>query len=119
MCGTLFFLRYSCVRWLNDISPSSIPQEIQRSLSCALAFAGSGTSTSGVFVFGADENPPTHANVFRLPSPKLSDCPPPIDKPAIARESRSDFTDQVFSTNGIKSESSSFSNAANAGDCLG
>ena len=40
-------------------------------------------------VFGADEKPPTQANVSRLPSPKLSDCPPPMDSPAKARDSRS------------------------------
>ena len=33
------------------------------------------------------------ANVSRLFSPKLSDCPPPIDSPARARDSRSAFTE--------------------------
>src|SRR5207248_9779950 len=74
---------------------------------------------AGGLVFGAEEKPPTQANVSRWPSPKLSDWPPPIDRPARARDSRSVFTGYVFSMNGIKSVSRSFSNAANAGDCLG
>jgi hypothetical protein len=41
---------------------------------------------------GADENPPTQPKVSMLPSPKLSACPPPIDRPAMARDSRSAFT---------------------------
>ena len=36
-----------------------------------------------------DEKPPTHANLSRFPSPKLRDCPPPIERPAIARLSLS------------------------------
>ena len=55
--------------------------------------AGSFTSSSTFFVFGADENPPTQANVSRWLSPKLSDWPPPIDSPAKARDSRSAFTE--------------------------
>src|SRR5262245_44677393 len=74
---------------------------------------------AGDRVFGAEEKPPTQANVSRLFRPKLSDCPPPIDRPARARDSRSAFTEYFFSTNGIRSFRRSFSNAANAGDCFG
>src|SRR4051794_11402800 len=74
--------------------------------------------SAGGLVFGADENPPTQAKVSRLLSPKLSDCPPPIDRPARARDSRSLFTEKDFSMKGIKSMSRSFSKAAKAGDCL-
>ena len=38
-----------------------------------IAGAGSGSSSTGGFVLGADENPPTQANVSRCASPKLSD----------------------------------------------
>src|SRR3954465_13055018 len=73
------------------MSPSLLPQEIQSSFNCFLAFSGSGTSSSGRFVFGADEKPPTHANVSRFARPKFRDCPPPIERPASARLSRSFF----------------------------
>ena len=53
----------------------------------------SGTSCSGGWVFGADEKPPIHANVSRFARPMLRDCPPPIESPASARLSRSDFTE--------------------------
>ena len=42
---------------------------------CFRAAAGSGTSSAPGLVFGADEKPPTHANVSRWPSPKFSDLP--------------------------------------------
>src|SRR5262245_17549628 len=74
---------------------------------------------AGDLVLGAEEKPPTQAKVSRLFSPKLSDWPPPIDSPARARDSRSAFTEYVFSMNGIRSLSRSFSNAANAGPCFG
>src|SRR5262249_20478580 len=73
---------------------------------------------AGDRVFGAEEKPPTQANVSRLFRPKLSDCPPPIDRPARARDSRSALIEYFFSTNGIRSFKRSFSNAANAGDCF-
>ena len=57
------------------------------------AFSGSGTSSAAGFVFGADEKPPIHAKVSRLPKPMLSDWPPPIESPAKARLSRSAFTE--------------------------
>lgn len=47
----------------------------------------------GGLVFGAEEKPPTQAKVSRLFSPKLSACPPPMDRPARARDSRSAFTE--------------------------
>ncbi len=50
---------------------------------------------STFFVFGADEKPPTQANVSRFARPKLSDCPPPIESPKTralrGRLSRSTF----------------------------
>jgi hypothetical protein len=52
------------------------------------AAAGSGTSSAGGLVFGADENAPIHAKVSRCPSPKFRLCPPPIERPAKARCSR-------------------------------
>jgi hypothetical protein len=48
------------------IKPSLLPQEIQSSFNCFFAFSGSGTSSAAGFVFGADEKPPTHANVSRV-----------------------------------------------------
>ena len=54
-------------------------------------------------VFGADENPPTHAKVSRWVSPIWSACPPPIDSPAIARSSRLRLTLYSRLTTGITS----------------
>ncbi len=65
-------------------------------------------------MLGADENPPTQANVSRLPRPKFSDWPPPIERPASARCSRSASVEYFDWMNGIRSESSSRSNAAYA-----
>src|SRR5262245_47182847 len=66
------------------IRPSLLPHESQSSFSDSLAFAGSGTSVAGGFVFGANENPPIYANVSRRHSPKFRDWPPPIESPASA-----------------------------------
>jgi hypothetical protein len=43
----------------------------------------------GSFVLGAEENAPSHANLSMFPKAKFCVCPPPIDKPAKARFSRS------------------------------
>ena len=94
------------------------PQETQRSFNWSRAFAGSETSCSGIFVFGAEEKPPTQANGSRFVRPKFSDCPPPIDRPAMARLSRSVLTEYLASMNGIRSSSRSRSNCANASDDL-
>src|SRR5436190_18918547 len=75
------------------IKPSLLPQEIQSSSNCFFAFSGSGKSSAAGFVLGADEKPPTHAKVSRFARPKFSDWPPPIESPASARLSRSDFTE--------------------------
>ena len=44
-------------------------------------------------VFGAAENAPSQANVSRCARPKFSVWPPPIDRPASARCSRSASTE--------------------------
>ena len=94
--------------------PSLAPQEINNNFIFSLAAFTSGTSSAGGFVLGAEENPPIHANLSRLPNPKLSDCPPPMERPAIARCSRSSITEYFFSMNGMRSLSKSFSNVAKA-----
>ena len=96
------------------IRPSLSPQDIQRSFNLFFAASGSGTNSSGRLVLGADEKPPTHANLSRLPKPKFNDCPPPIERPAIARCSLSVRTGKFFSIYGIRSLSRSFSKVANA-----
>ena len=87
---------------------------MKSSLIFSLATSAFGTNSCGGFVLGAEENPPIHANLSRLPSPKFNDCPPPIDKPAMARCSLSVNTEYFFSIKGIKSFSKSFSKVANA-----
>ena len=64
---------------------SVLPHERYRSFACRVSAAGSGTSSAGALVFGADENAPIHAKRSRCASPKFSVCPPPIDNPASAR----------------------------------
>src|SRR6185437_13057097 len=84
------------------INPSLLPQATHSSLSF-LASSGLGRSCSGGFVFGADEKPPIQAKVSICARPKLSDCPPPIERPAKARCSRSLSTEYFDSIAGIKS----------------
>ena len=55
--------------------------------------AGSGTSCAAGFVLGAAEKAPTQAKVSRCARPKFSDWPPPMDRPASARCSRSACTE--------------------------
>jgi len=112
-------VRYSCVLLLKEMRPSLSPHEIHSTFSACLALSGSGTSCSGGFVFGADEKPPTHANLSGLPRPKFSACPPPIDNPAMARCSRSLITGYFFSMKGMRSLSRSFSNVAKASTLSG
>ena len=88
------------------------PQDIHNSFSCCLVASGFGTSTSGALVLGADENPPTQANLSRFPRPKFRDCPPPIDRPAMALLSRFLITGYVFSIKGIRLFNRSFSKMA-------
>src|ERR1043166_2696644 len=97
------------------IKPSLLPQEIQSSFNCFFAFSGSGKGSAAGFVWGADENPPTHEKVSRFARPKFRDWPPPIESPASARLSRSDFTEYFDSMNGMRSPSKSLSNLPNAG----
>src|SRR6266536_158814 len=97
------------------IKPSLLPQEIQSSFNCFFAFSGSGKSSAAGFVLGAEEKPPTHAKVSRFARPKFSDSPPPIESPARARLSRSDFTEYFDSMNGMRSPSKSLSNLPKAG----
>ena len=65
------------------------PQELQL-LACG---RGIGDELGGRLVLGAEEKPPTQANVSRWARPKLSDWPPPIERPARARCSRSAITE--------------------------
>ncbi|OPZ57745.1 MAG: hypothetical protein BWY89_00442 [Bacteroidetes bacterium ADurb.BinA012] len=119
MCGTPLAARYSCVLRLKARRPSLSPHDIHNTFNSFFAFSGSGTSCSGGFVFGADEKPPTHANLSGFPRPKFSACPPPMDKPAMARCSRSLITGYFFSMNGMRSLSRSFSNVAKASTLSG
>lgn len=89
------------------ISPSLLPQDSHSSFNCSLALSESGTNSSGFLVLGAEEKPPTQANVSRLDKPKFSDWPPPIERPAKARFSRSAFTEYFLSMVGITSLSNS------------
>ena len=102
------------MRLLKAIKPSLSPHEIHSNFSCFLAASGLGTSSWGVLVFGADENPPTQANLSKLPRPKFRDCPPPMERPAMARCSRSVNVGYFFSIKGIRSRSKSCSNVAKA-----
>ena len=71
MCGTFCSSRYVCTPSLMLKSESLSPHETHSSFSCFLAAARSGTSCAGCGVLGADEKPPTHANVFRFARPKV------------------------------------------------
>jgi hypothetical protein len=51
--------------WLTRIRPALLPQASHSSFSLCLAAAGSGTSSAGDSAFGAEENPPTQANIPR------------------------------------------------------
>src|SRR5262249_4999579 len=83
-CGAFISSSASWNFWLIDIRLSRLPQEIHSSFSRLTSF-GSGTSSDADFVFGAEEKPPTQANVSILCRPKFNDWPPPIDSPASAR----------------------------------
>ncbi len=80
----------------------------------SFAAVTSGISLAGGFVLGADEKPPIHANLSRLPKPKFKDWPPPMESPAIARCSLSVNTAYFFSTKGTRSFNRSFSKLAKA-----
>ena len=53
----------------------------QISFNLFLASSTLGISSWGAFVLGAEEKPPTQANLSRFPNPKFNDCPPPMKVP--------------------------------------
>jgi hypothetical protein len=68
----------------NDSSGWLVPLADDKSLSSKANSAKATGNPDGAKLYSF-----THANLSRLPKPKFKDCPPPIDKPAIARCSRS------------------------------
>src|SRR6266481_749161 len=68
---------------------SSVPQAIHRRLSPEVEFEESrGNRVSKSTPNPAALNAPIHANLSSEFNPAFKDSPPPIDNPAIARESR-------------------------------
>ena len=74
------------------VREGSTPQGAGRGVGGGLVLlvgGGAGTRCSGLFGCGGGEKPPIQAKVSRWVRPKFRDWPPPIDRPARARWSRS------------------------------
>src|SRR5262249_41173684 len=93
----------------NSHQPALSPQDTHSSFRNFAPSARSLIRTFTFFVFRGGRKPAHPAEHVKIDQPKLSACPPPLDRPARTQVLGLTFTEKVLWMNGIRSMSSSLS----------